>query len=100
MYSSTSATVTDARNTHISHMCFKKIPIRRTLGRYACTRTKENTHTHTHIINELHFFLTLLLLHSTNIRFYVYSLMSSSLTADGVSTPTSVNIRVIYWGGV
>ena len=32
--------------------------------------------------------------------YYVYSLMSSSLTADGVSTPTSVNINVIYSGGV
>jgi len=31
---------------------------------------------------------------------YMYNLMSSSLTAEGVRTPRSVKRRVMYWGGV
>eukprot|EP00053_Salpingoeca_punica_P000668 m.29785 g.29785 ORF g.29785 m.29785 type:complete len:73 (-) comp10476_c0_seq2:881-1099(-) len=51
-------------------------------------------HTHTNTIT------TTNTQHLSSILAQKYSLISSSLTADGVSTPRSVKRRVMYEGGV
>ena len=38
--------------------------------------------------------------HAILFLFYIYNLISSSLTAEGVKTPKSVSNKVMYWGGV